>query len=85
MTFERVQAVEPLPGLALKVSFRNGAVKRYDVALLLNVWEPFQALSQVQGLFDQVRVDAGGYGISWNGDIDLSCNELWDNGTAWHE
>ncbi len=83
MTFERVRAVEPLPGLALKVSFQNGTVKRYEVAPLLAIWEPFQALSSVKGLFDQVKVDAGGYGISWNGEIDLSCNELWNNGTAW--
>lgn len=29
----------------------------------------------------EVKVDAGGYGVSWNDDIDLSCNELWENGT----
>ncbi|HAX51031.1 MAG TPA: DUF2442 domain-containing protein, partial [Lachnospiraceae bacterium] len=22
----------------------------------------------------------GGYGISWNDDVDLECEELWDNG-----
>jgi len=27
-----------------------------------------------------VKVDAGGYGISWNDDIDLSEYELWTNG-----
>lgn len=81
--FQRVQAVEPLPGLALKVSFQNGAVKRYDVRPLLSVWEPFKALAQVSGLFNQVHVDLGGYGISWNDEIDLSCDELWNNGTAW--
>ena len=32
------------------------------------------------GLFDRVRVDTGGYGISWNDDIDLSCDELYWNG-----
>ena len=39
-------------------------------------------LSNVKGLFEQVQVDSGGYGISWNDDIDLSCNELWENGTV---
>jgi hypothetical protein len=28
-------------------------------------------------LFEQVKVDSGGFGISWNDDIDLSCNELY--------
>lgn len=31
-------------------------------------------------MFEQVSVDAGGYGISWNDDIDLDCEELWANG-----
>jgi len=25
-------------------------------------------------------VDASGFGIFWNDEIDLSCNELWENG-----
>ena len=29
-------------------------------------------------LFNQVRVDAGGYGVTWNDNLDLSCNELWE-------
>ena len=81
--FQRVKAVEPQPELTLKITFFNGDIKRYDVKPLLSVWEPFRALTQVHGLFDQVKVDLGGYGISWNEDIDLSCNELWDHGTAW--
>ena len=81
--FQRVKAVEPLPGLTLKITFLNGDIKQYDVKPLLSLWEPFQALTQVHGLFDQVKVDMGGYGISWNEDIDLSCNELWEHGTTW--
>ena len=29
--------------------------------------------------FNKVKVDEGGYGISWNENIDISCNELWFN------
>ena len=32
-------------------------------------------------LFRQVQVDAGGYGISWNDDLDLDAEDIWDNGT----
>ena len=32
-------------------------------------------------LFRDVVVDQGGYGIIWNDDLDLSCDELWENGT----
>ena len=27
-----------------------------------------------------MSVDVGGYGIVWNDDLDLSCDELWENG-----
>jgi hypothetical protein len=27
-----------------------------------------------------VQIDGGGFGISWNGDVDLSENELWNEG-----
>ncbi len=33
-------------------------------------------------LFKCVKVDAGGYGVSWNDEIDLSESELWLNGFA---
>jgi hypothetical protein len=32
-------------------------------------------------IFKSVRVDEGGYGISWDDEIDLSEYELWKNGT----
>lgn len=79
--FYRVKEVQPLPSYNVLVGFVTGERKRYNVAPLFEKWDVFKALSNVAGLFEQVKVDAGGYGISWNDDIDLSCNELWENGT----
>ena len=80
--FYKVKEVRPLPSYNVLVSFVNGEQKRCDVAPLFEKWEIFRTLSDVNGLFEQVKVDSGGYGISWNEDIDLSCNELWENGTT---
>ncbi len=30
--------------------------------------------------FYGVTTDVGGYGIVWNDDLDLSCDELWERG-----
>ena len=30
--------------------------------------------------FEDVYVDVDGHGVVWNDDLDLSCEELWDNG-----
>ena len=79
--FYKIQAAEPCQGLVLRILFQNGVTKYYDVAPLLDRWEPFKALQDVPGLFSLVKVDAGGYGISWNDDIDLECNDLWEFGT----
>ena len=46
---------------------------------LLDRHPAFRGLTE-HGLFDSVQVDAGGYGVSWNDDIDLSCDELWEHG-----
>jgi hypothetical protein len=78
--FNKVQNVQPLLEYSLLVSFDNGAQKRYNVAPLFEKWEAFRALTVVKGLFEQVKVDIGGYGISWNDEIDLSCDELDNNG-----
>ena len=40
----------------------------------------FKSFIDNPDLFYEVRVDTGGYGIIWNDDIDLSCDELFKNG-----
>lgn len=78
--FYKVKEVQPLTAFCLLVSFDTGEKKRYNAAPLFDKREVFKQLADVKGLFEQVKVDTGGYGISWNDDIDLSCNELWNNG-----
>lgn len=80
MTFHKVKAVEPLPDYMLSVQFEDGANKRYDVKPLFAKWDAFKSLQNIKGLFEQVRVDIGGYGIIWNDYIDLSCEELYYGG-----
>jgi hypothetical protein len=80
--FCKIQSVQPLPEYRLAVQFANGENKEYDVKPLFQQWNAFQALTYVNGLFEQVKVDTGGYGVSWNEDIDLSCDELYENGSA---
>ncbi|MDR1001530.1 MAG: DUF2442 domain-containing protein [Clostridiales bacterium] len=78
--FHKVKTVKPLPGYLLAVSFENDEQKQYDVKPLFDKWDAFKALALVKNLFEQVQVDVGGYGVSWNDDIDLSCDELYNNG-----
>ena len=77
--FYKVKEVRPLPDYNLLVNFVTGEKKQYNVKPLFDKWEAFKALVVTRGLFEQVKVDVGGYGISWNDNIDLSCNELYEN------
>lgn len=78
--FHTVASVEPLPDYRLMVGFKSGERKVYDVKPLFERWSVFRELESIKGLFGCVRVDTGGYGIVWNDELDLSCDELWANG-----
>ncbi len=78
--FHKVKAVGALQDFRLCVQFAEGVTKLYDVKPLFSKWAPFRALERSPELFSCVEVDAGGYGIIWNDELDLSCNELFENG-----
>ena len=74
--------IKPLDNYKLLVTFFNNEVKEYNVGIWFDKNQYFKVLSSTTGLFEQVKVDIGGYGISWNNELDLSCNELYFNGTS---
>ena len=78
--FHKVKSVKALENFILEITFQDNTIKYYNVSQLFEKWKTFKQLQIQDGLFKRVRVDNGGYGISWNDKIDLSCNELWENG-----
>ena len=77
--FHKIKKVKALKDYILEVTFENDEIKYYDIKPLFKRWDSFQKLENKE-LFSQVKVDLKGYGISWNDDLDLSCNELYNNG-----
>ena len=77
--FHKVKNVFPLDDYKLSIQFAIGVTKIYDVKPLFSWREVFNNLKK-DNLFNHVFVDVGGCGIVWNDDIDLSCEELWENG-----
>ncbi len=77
--FHKIKNVSPLPEFKLSVQFAEGVTKIYDVKPLFNKISAFKSLENNSD-FGGVYVDVGGYGIIWNDELDLSCDELWDNG-----
>ncbi|MBR0469364.1 MAG: DUF2442 domain-containing protein [Mogibacterium sp.] len=78
--FHKIKNVNPLPDFKLSVQFSEGVTKIYDVKPLYARLPAFRTLMDHPELFYEVHVDAGGYGIIWNDDLDLACDELYENG-----
>lgn len=80
MMFHKIKNVFPLEDYRLLVQFISGVTKIYDVKPLFGWKDIFKSLKKNE-LFYAVYVDVGGNGIVWNDDLDLSSEELWENGT----
>lgn len=80
--FHKIKNVNSMPDYKLCVQFAEGVTKIYDVSQLFDKYSIFNSLKENPELFNSVTVDQGGYGIIWNDDIDISCDELWANGVG---
>ncbi len=80
MMFHKIKKVSALPEFRLSVQFSEGVTKIYDVKPLFKKIPCFVELKNNLDEFYSVSVDVGGHGIVWNDDLDLSCDELWENG-----
>lgn len=74
----RVKHIRPSDDYVLHVTFDNGITKLYDMKSKLT--ESRYALLVDKIIFKMVKIDCGGYGISWNDQVDMSENELWIHG-----
>ena len=79
--FHKIKTVKPAENTVLLVCFQNGIEKIYDLKMLYNVFPQFKIFETDKQLFNSVKIDVGGYGISWNDDLDLDAEEIWENGT----
>lgn len=74
----KIKGIKVLENYKLYIEFNNNENKIYDCSRLLNNIN-FYRLNNIN-YFKNVKVDSGGYGISWDSEIDLSEYELWKNG-----
>lgn len=76
----KIASVKPTKNYVLLVNFLNGIEKEYDVRTLYPMFPQFKVFETDVDLFNRVRVDTGGYGISWNDDLDLDAEDIWEDG-----
>lgn len=80
--FHKITSLATLPDYILLVGFANGEFKQFDLKTLIDKYPPFATLKDVDGLYEQAKIDAGGYGIVWNDDLDISAEGIYEKGVA---
>jgi hypothetical protein len=80
MNIPKIVSATAVDDHTLVIQFDNSAKKLYNVtplfgkAMLVPLKNP--------ALFKSVKVEQGGYAVSWNNEIDISEYELWSHGEA---
>ncbi len=77
--FYKIEKIETLENQILKIFFKDGSIKYYDVKIAIKKVKELEKLKS-QDFFKNAKVSVGGYAVEWNNELDISCNELYING-----
>ena len=78
--YHKIKSIKALDNLKLLAVFQDGTEKEYNVRALSSVFPQFEELETNPEVFAAVKVDVGGYGVSWNDELDLASEEIWECG-----
>jgi len=77
--FHKLLKIDPIDNMILLTEFIDGTKKTYDIKPLVSKYKVFETLKS-ESIFKTAYIDVGGYGVVWNEDLDLSSEEIWENG-----
>lgn len=69
-----------LEGVKIELTFQDGKVITYDMALLENKYPKIKELELNRDLFLSGHLDGGGYGVIWDDDIDIDAMTVYEDG-----
>lgn len=79
---KKIEDVIPLNGNSLLVFFRNGKVKKCDIAEMKQNDRVFKPVLASEAIFQRVAVQTGGYGVRWGENATIADSELYETGVA---
>ena len=77
----RIQNVKMIDSMNIQAVFLTGEIIQYNLQNLFQSLPQFQKLLSDPVLSSKLKVDQGGYGISWSDDLDLDAETIWADGT----
>lgn len=75
----RIKSIRTKDDLIISATFFDGTVKEYSINKLFDTCPQLKALEN-KDLFNNIGIDPGGYGVSWNDDLDLDAETIWEDG-----
>ena len=81
--FHKATDMRFLEGTSMEVVFRDGKVKRYDMASLFGKYPQLRALEDRE-LFLSGKL-MGTYGVMWNDDLDIETETIYEDGVTVRE
>lgn len=69
-----------LEDVVVEMTFQDGKIVRYDMARMFDKYPQLQELKTNRALFEQGRLDPGGYGVIWNDELDFSAMSVYECG-----
>ena len=76
----RIQSIAPINDFRLDIVFDDGKHVVYDMKEEIQTLPGYIKLQEVEGLFEQVRLDESRTCISWTEEIDLPSDTLYEYG-----
>lgn len=80
--FHKIISLATLPNYILLAGFNDGTYKQFDLKPYIEKYPAFHALREVNGLYEQAKIDIGGFGIIWNDDLDISADGIYEKGIS---
>ncbi|WP_072620122.1 DUF2442 domain-containing protein [Spirulina major] len=76
-------SAQAIDDCTLLIKFSNQEIRKYNILKLLE--NPLFSLLKNPHFFKNFEIEAGGYALVWNENIDISEYELWKNGIPFTE
>lgn len=76
----RAISVRFLEDVSLEMTFQDGKIVRYDMAKMFSKYPQLEELRKNRPLFENGKLDIGGYGIVWNDELDFSTASIYECG-----
>ena len=77
--FHRAKSLKFKRGAIIELTYLNGEKRRYDMSSLFKKYPEMEVLKD-RRFFKSGELDPGGYGVIWSDDLDISCEEIYENG-----